>query len=492
MSRKVLILANIGLRDVLYGGEEIKPAREKGAKLIESYEQDEQVLEDIELPILSSGLRYIESLGHRYPEVLGRNEKGPRMGLFCTDQSDPRYQQNDTVMYAHIAEKKLLQMFPPDSSANKGLRLNNKKKEAVTVDKISDNPARYDRMYRHYERFFDRNRRIQDSENWLCFVLASGGTPAMNTMLILHAVQHFGENCVQVYVPPGEEPTEMRVGKQIADADVRRRFNEALATRQFRAAGRIAADSFRGYRVPACVYADHRLAFDFRRAAEECERAVDMAEGEPRELLERHAEDANRLEHGASTLAEQRELISEVFYNLEAKYLNGEYVDLLGRAFRLAEAILTWAVEANTSIRGGSNARLSKQEPAVSEVDGLRECLSDYTSDEIGKFDFDHMLDRPTLLAIAECLAEPQVALPEDRKSQVKKAVQVANSIKGLADLRNKTILAHGFEGVSEERLIAEYSSNTLVNDLREGVGQALGRDLSTNPFLELAETLKF
>jgi hypothetical protein len=486
MSRKVLILANVGNRDVLYGGEELRPAREKGEELLARFDE---AASQIELPILSSGLRYVESLSYRYSEILGRNQDAPRVGIFCTDQEDPRHRQNDTLMYARIAEKKLPRMFP-NSKGNDGLRLNNK--NPVIVDRISDNPARYDRMYRHYERFFDEHPRIQDPENWLCFVLASGGTPAMNAMLILHAVQHFGENCVQVYVPPGEEPTEMRVGKQIADADARRRFNEALDSRQFQAAARIAARSFGGYRVSACTYADHRLAFDFRRAVEECERAVQMAEGDVRDFLERHVEVIHRLERGASVPAQQKELIAEVFYNLEVKHRNGEYVDVLGRAFRLAEALLTWAVETNTSIRSGKNAKLSNQENAVNEVPGLRECLAGYTSDEIGTFDFNHTLDRPTLLAIAECLTEPQVELSEDRKAPTERAVQVAKRIKGLADLRNKTILAHGFEGVSEERMKEEYGSDTLVEDLRVSVGEALGRNLSTNPFLELAERLRF
>ncbi len=486
MNRKVLILANVGSRDVFYRGEEIKPAREQSEELLASFEQ---VSQDVQLPILLPGLKFIESLSFKYPELLERGGNAPRVGLFCTDQEDPRHRENDTVGFARIAEKKLPELFP-NRSENKGLRLNQKR--PVIIEVIRDNPARYDRMYRAYARFFTDNARLGASEETLCFVLASGGTPAMNAMLILHAVQHFGENCVQVYVPPGEEPVEMRVGKQIAEADARRKFDEALGGVQFRAAARIASDAFGGYREPACEYAEHRLAFDFREARDLCEKAVGMAEGGARDLLEDHAEVSGRLERGASNRSDQALLIEELFYNLEVKHESGEFVDVLGRTFRLAEALLTWVVETNTSIRTGKNAKLSKQEAAVNEVPGLRGFLQSYKSDEIGRFDFGRELNRPALMAVAEYLIEPQSGLAEEPRGQVERAVEVARSIKKLADLRNDTILAHGFEGVSEEDIVREYDSNTLVEDLRTSVSSALGRDLSTNPFFELAEKLKF
>jgi hypothetical protein len=52
--------------------------------------------------------------------------------------------------------------------------------------------------------------------------------------------------------------------------------------------------------------------------------------------------------------------------------------------------------------------------------------------------------------------------------------------------------VAHGFEGVSEREVVQTWGSDTLVEDLRSTVGAALDRDLSENPFFELAERLRF
>lgn len=59
MSRKVLILANVGNRDVTYKGQELRPAREKGEELLSRFEEASP---EIELPILFPSIRYIESL----------------------------------------------------------------------------------------------------------------------------------------------------------------------------------------------------------------------------------------------------------------------------------------------------------------------------------------------------------------------------------------------------------------------------------------------
>jgi len=130
-------------------------------------------------------------------------------------------------------------------------------------------------MYDFYWEFFAGKKADWDPEAWLCFVLTSGGTPAMNATLILHAVQHFGENCVQIYVPDRDEPSELRLGEEMLRAATERRFNEALDASQFRAAAGTLEDSARAdYRTHACRYAEHRLAFDFRRAVDHCRAAI--------------------------------------------------------------------------------------------------------------------------------------------------------------------------------------------------------------------------
>lgn len=487
MSRKVLILANVGNRDVLYDEQVIQPARERGEEILTNLNREKS---SISLPILHPALRYIESLAYLYPEVADSEVSEPGMWLFYTDQEDPEHRVNDTLMLAEIAKEKLFDDFNRGKSG--GLRIKGKK--SIRLMPVRSEPFRYDRMYRFYKDLFAANKYIRDPENYVCFVLLSGGIPAMNAMLMHHAIGHFGVNCVQIYIPKGQEPFQMRLGEQLSRADARRRFNEALDERQFGAAARIADDAFAGAggRADACRYAQSRLVFDFERARHYRSEAAAAAENALFDFLERHADEIARLEYGVSANKGPEALIAELFYNIEIKYLGGEHVDVLSRTFRISEALLTWTVEGNTRIRTGPKMKLVKQKDAVEEVPGLHDFLENYSDEEDGEINFGSNIDRPTLLAVARYLTQPEAGLSTDERRRVEKAVRSVEKIKPLADLRNRSIAAHGFEGVSRERLVQEYGSDTLIEDLRASVGGVLGRPLPVNPLLELAEILKF
>jgi len=483
MSRKVLILANVGNRDVKYDGDSTEilskldedAARNTGEVLLEYYED---VVESIELPIIRKGIEYIESLKYKYEEVLGRGEAAPRVELFCTDQEVPH--AKDTIGFARIIQKKLPELFP-NKKENKGLRLRDK--DPVAINTTHYNPSRYDYMYDFYGEFFVEKEATWEPGEWLCFVLTSGGTPAMNATLILHAVQHFGENCVQIYVPDRDEPSELRLGEEMLRAATERRFNEALDASQFRAAAGTLEDSARAdYRTHACRYAEHRLAFDFRRAVDHCRAAIRASPRETKGFLESHERDTSRLLQGGENLNNRILLIEELYYNLEIKYRSGEFVDALARVFRLQEALLGWVVQRETGINTGEDKVIEKVE--ASSIPGLWEYMEEklYRAPKATRY---------SLTVISKYLLDSAAGLPAERKELVATVRKTANSINGLGNLRNKSIVAHSFEGVSEAEIKSIYKGD-LIEDLRASVGEALNRDLSTNPFFELSEKLSF
>lgn len=483
MSRKVLILANVGNRDVRYAGDstefrskiEQDAARSTGDMLLEHYEE---VAGNTELPIIQRGLKYIESLQYKYEEVLGRGEKAPGVELFCTDQEEPH--AKDTIGFARIVEKKLPELFP-NSKENKGLRL--QVRDPVTINATRYNPSRYDYMYDFYGEFFAGKKADWEPEEWLCFVLTSGGTPAMNAALILHAIQHFGTNCVQVYVPDRDEPSELRLGEEMLRAATERRFNETLDTSQFRAAaGTLEASSRADYRVHACRYAEHRLAFDFRRAMDHCRDAIRNSEGEKKRFLESHERDTSRLVQGGEDLNNRVLLIEELFYNLEVKYRPGEFVDALARVFRLQEALLGWVVQRETGIKTDEDKPIEEEE--ARSVPGLWEYI-------LEKNPRGTKINRRSLTEVSGYLLKPQAGLPAERVEVVSKVRKTANKIDALGNLRNRSIIAHSFEGVSEAEIKGIYKGD-LIEDLRKGMGDALSKNLTMNPFIELAGRLKF
>jgi len=400
--------------------------------------------------------------------------------LFCTDQEQPHVK--DTVGFAKIIRRKLPGLFP-NTKDNKGLRIRDKDPVAISTTRY--NPSRYDYMYDFYREFFADREAEWNPEDWLCFVLTSGGTPAMNTALIFHAVQHFGENCVQVYVPDRDEPSELRLGEEMLRAATERRFNEALEVLQFRAAASTLESSSRtDYRVHACRYAEHRLAFDFRRAMDQCWSAIKESQKETKKFLEGQERDTSHLVQGGENLDNRVLLIEELFYNLEVKYRSGEFVDALARVFRLQEALLGWIVQSETGIRTDEDKSIEEKE--ARSVPGLWEYLLEKNPRGITK------INRRSLMEVSGYLLKEKAQLPADHVEKVRKVRDTAKTIDALGHLRNKSIVAHSFEGVSEADIANVYKGGDLIEDLRKGVGNALDRDVSTNPFFDLSEKLRF
>ena len=158
-------------------------------------------------------------------------------------------------------------------------------------------------------------------------------------------------------------------------------------------------------------------------------------------------------------------------------------MDVLGRVFRLQEALLGWIVRSEIGIETDEDRVVEEKE--VDAVPGLWEYMTKKLSPA-------PRINRYSLTVISGYLLKPEAGLAEERQERISKVRSAANKINKLSDLRNNTIVAHGFEGVSERDIVRVYGSDTLVEDLRSMVGVALDRNLSDNPFFDLAERLKF
>jgi len=470
VSRRVVILANVGNRDVSHSSRSLDRPRTEGKELLERYRE---VSSEIDLPIILPALGFIEE---EWREEL---EEPAYAGLFYTDQ-DPAisetHREKDTVYLAEIVRRKLLERFDP-SRRDAALRFAGKK--AIRLYRVEGNPARYDQMHAHFERFFREDRFLSEPEGWLCFVLTSGGTPAMSAMLMLHAIEHFGASCVQVYTDQGGRATDLRVGERLLRRQTARSFDEALESLRFGAAAEILQGSpLSGWRVHACRYAESRLSFDFRRARAHCREALKRAGPQGERLMEEELDGLEPL-----LARNPKKLLEELFYNMQVKHRSGEYVDFLGRAFRLAEGILTLLVEEDTGIRNDGKRSLADQLEAVEAVRGLRPKVEPV---------LDHRpLNRRILQAVAGHLATAEAGLPEVERERVSRVLGRLAGLDRLAELRNRTILAHGFEGVSREDVEERYGSAGVLEDIRGALEAALGYGVGQNPFERLAERLR-
>ena len=464
----VLILCNVGSRDVMIPGKAPAPAREEGHRLLQEYDA---VAPQLTFPIIEPCLRYILA---RHPSA------SFRLILLGTDQPDPAYRSTDTLHFAELAARRLPHLFP-------GL-------DAQWRPIQNINPSLYDEAFEWFGRLLaDLSRTEVDC----CYAIISGGTPACNMALLLQGVRLFGDRLRAVYLPQGREPLELRAGQQIINA-----FREAAAVEHLeRLDFANALPQLERLQAPPGLvglarYAAFRLAFDFRSAQEALEAALRDGDPPVRDFIARH------LRHDLDTLLEGTgperlaALLRELYWNTVITWEHRRYADFLGRVYRLQEAVLRYLVETLF----GLSTDLS---PAVREENQRRweetlaanpHLLAYLQAREVDGQPLDwRTIARPTYKALLSYAADETqgrhadgspILSPKDR-DRYAALLREVNKLDPLVELRHRTIIGHDFEGVSEEQIRQKYDEP--LESLRKIMGM-LGINVRENPYRTVAE----
>ncbi len=190
----IYLLANVGTRDVqLSSLDELPPelianpktgqlkARLAGDYLLQK-EQFLRFLPYIRLPMIDKALRQLQV--DQWADL--------RLVLFATDQDESVaafYRDGDTINFAHLIREVLFERY----------HRNGLTKKQIEVKRSKSNPADYDLMYDFYrEELPVIARRI--TEPAPAYLLIAGGTPQMNTMLLLIGTETFGPDARPLYV----------------------------------------------------------------------------------------------------------------------------------------------------------------------------------------------------------------------------------------------------------------------------------------------------
>lgn len=466
----VFLLANVGNRDVLSSGEKIEPARSRGREILDRLEKNAQ---DLTLPLLTPAVRKLLD-HHQKIEIV----------LFATDQPEgnpEEHREKDTLYLAEMA-KALLE--PPNGP--KGV-------ERVWIKIIQVNPSLYDDTLAYFRATLSpRQGWIKNAE--ACYAYPVGGTPAANMGLLLAALEAFGERCSTIYLPQGENyPVKMDLGDQLRRGVAGRLARDRLNDLSFGAA----APLLREAGAPewtACVaqYCSYRYHFDFDAAAERLEHAKATCGGDERgrALCERLRQDMLGLRDGKPDW-----LLRELYHNGHLAYDRGEYAAFLGIVFRFQEAVLRYLVE---RLYTGISTDVHDDETRKKLLTQLEEHprLLDYLKMQRvnnGPLRYDKP-DRPALSAMLRCSWEVPGA--SDNSELVERCRAVSGLLQRfdcLSSRRNKSIIAHGFEGVSSDKILDDYERaghrGEPLSDMAEML-QIIDIKVGESPFSSVARLL--
>ncbi|OQX06112.1 MAG: hypothetical protein BWK80_51235 [Desulfobacteraceae bacterium IS3] len=225
-----------------------------------------------------------------------------------------------------------------------------------------------------------------------------------------------------------------------------------------------------------CQYAQCRLHFDTDEAILIAKRAMKAFFADGREVFEYLVSDLQKIRSG-----DHVSLIAELFYNMRIKYLRQEFVDFLGRLYRFQEAVPRYLIEKEFSISTDVDPKTGKQtdlDRLLESNEELKGFIASQKMPKGGNID-PSRVGTPRLVAFLDFLIE---------KKGMEKLRPVSDFFKKtekLMNIRNNSIIGHGFKGVSEE-IIKENYDGDVLEDLKAVVSLVLeksGRESESDPF---------
>ena len=409
----------------------------------------------------------LDILGKAVRHVYRAHGHIDRLILVASDQPETtpeRYRRNDTIELARLIKKLLLQdpAWKPVGDRTK-------------IMTVTDNPASYGVMRDFYRQRLPSLRCDLKPEG-VCYLAVTGGTAQMSTMLLLEGVRLLEPLAVPIYVlEEYDMPQTLDVGRQMLMDELRETLKRDLAIYAYHAAWKSAVEGAAMLRgmlphydalVAVLDCARHRLNFDFATAQS-------ALFGADRDLSAPLKARVMNLSHELSEDGRTKEwLIAEVFHSAIVRLGVEAYASFVGRVFRFQEAMLRYLCEKWGATFGGKNE-------AFIEPNWLAAHQGVKTALEEAKINTDREISRMTLQALALQLAQ------ERGDEQGQKWVNRLARFEQVASLRNQLVIAHGFSGVSLQKLAELYKGGApqIVDDMEALLSDVLGMKGSDSPY---------
>ncbi|QED48147.1 hypothetical protein [Cytobacillus dafuensis] len=449
--KKNILICNVGNRDVQFAqGENEFPKnnfREVSKKIYGQYEEKK---ENLHFPIITTILldltKRIKKLNIH--EIL----------LIATDQNPPHF--SDTLYSAQLIRKYLLDT--KDDRKIWGGYLNQLKKPKIIA--MQNNPSNMDDMYKFYSEQLPQILGDLDQYQNIFFSI-TGGTPAMNTMLMIHGINVGKDKAQIVYVPnkSGRSRNLNITGRMLLE-------NHLLTIRQniqhfeYHSAIQYLENNqeFFASRFPIkmlqnliCIfkYAFLRISFQFGEALEFIGHFSESRDDASLENLYDYIRDLT--EHNVDDHVDK--YMAELYWNINMLYSKGQFIDVCLRLFRFQEQSLREFVKRKLGVV--LDEKVINQEWLKNNT-GLRAYL------EKSKIRYQGTITRATLQETANYYIQNQ-------ESALNPILSKINLFDELSTLRNNCIGAHGFSGITEEKMY-ELMQNKFKLDAIEDFKEAL------------------
>ncbi len=469
----VVLLANVGNSDLLIDRKLLPPRedswtpREQGEEVLANFERYRA---SIQLPLIGHALEFVRQWSD--PDV--------QLILFASSQNavlvDRDEYLKDSGPSAEVIKRFLKESKNPP--------------RPIHVKTISGNPADYANALHFMQTSLQEvARNIPAGARIVAEV--SGGTPAMTAMLMVQSVEVFGQEVVTLYVDRGSASArEVDVARSLFARKTRDTLSAQLRVHAYAAALQTVSDSgrlligdeARRELVQHLVaYADRRLAFDFRRARQELQQARALGD------LQAH------ITHWQRELIEgkRQKNLEELIHSATIKVRQGEYADFTQRLFRFQEESLREIAERLGDLQYGDEPRFLSRSWLGKQTDLLKyaQTYRRHTDGEIrsepqtsGGADLSRTLNRFNLGTLADYYIDGT------GNAGLRQVADKIFRFSRVADLRNKGVAGHGFDGIGQEDLEAAYGAgeDVLIENLRQIYEALYGSPPAEDPYIAI------
>lgn len=488
----ITLLANVGNSDLQIVDPSLVPKRQDGSSLSTRElgetlrEHLQEYITQLTMPLLTPTLRW---LWHQHP--FEGNEL--HIVLFASNQptfAPEKERSKDTKPHAEVIHKLLTNGSYLKMQLSLPKIINIPKRNIIITD-ISGNPADYANMLAFYMQDLPRRKRYIADDSAI-YLEVSGGTPAMTAMLIVAAVETFGLRARTLYVERGAtESYEVEVAHQLFAQRARHTlltqinlYSYATALQTMSEQGSLISHNqqARDCSIALLQYADRRLAFDFDAARQALQQARRLSIGETQSLIQHWLNTLNSSDPSA--------LLAELLHSMAIRDSFNDYAFFVQLLFRFQEATLHVMAHHLGMVYKKPSDDEYLDSVWLDTQPGLVAFAREYRlpgTKQTYDLDLRKSLNRISLSAIVDYLLQQGI------RPDWQPVSTCLHQLSTLAELRNKGLSGHGFQGISRQKVEAAYGASLphLLQQLHEIYFLIFGQVAGDSPYDQVNQLLQ-
>lgn len=439
-----VVAITIGNRDIVLSKtklpENINTCRKKGNYILSNYDKFKC---EIDLPIIKPFLSVLED----------RNEEIDYFFLIATDQDDVRYRDKDSISYAKIIKKQFESKF---------------KESKIHIIKLKSDVNNYIKNYEFFQSCF---KNIPDLEQINKFyILPVGGMPNINSPFILVSIMVLKVKVFQYYVDEIQKnayPIPFN-HKFLAELE-NEKIKPALEKFFFASVSNISSNNFI---KKISYYAYNRFSFNLKNAKIIID---DLIMEYPDKDLKIFSESITEIRNDLN------KKLQEIFFSAIIKIKQNQYVDALLRLYNFTDNLLFNKVCEYYCLKYepekdfnkwwfAAKKKIKQQNPNIeNSLQKINNDKADLTKKGI-----------------------PLYNVLIKYKNEKDKIFKITEPLLEISELRNKSIAAHGFEGVSLEKINEKLEKFELnLNDLIEEIETYLGVRFEDSDYYRISDIIR-